>query len=433
MSKLAIDTDGFSAEELEKILNKGQLEVCSRNAESRFSAFTKCAISMVSEEDDGNIIDAVCAVSRLFSTGAELWIQHKNEQRSQMELQNVRNQLRQMERERDYNNKRIDEVLNEMPLIFHSLDSLKRESSVIYQLSVANLSATLSGNETIAKKLDYLSGQIESIDKKINRTLKHDYVKDIKTPSNDVIRMYCEITFSLKQGKKVSEEKFFETIRNCCGLLESIYDLRNDIGFDNAVGLIYGLLPAYTDLIIQYYISYFDAENPLHDAHKSWMKIFNLLESKEFKDDLQYYLVTVDKMNNRAVNGMMDFIFLKTKKYQRRINCTITDLQNCGSSSAYVQAVELSKLKGKQKIQEYKQRLGEKIGEGKAENIVVAVENEMANKDFFDEPVTYQKLDYSKLYEQQMSLGQSNAAIDNSSVEKKQVKAVQSIQSDKEY
>lgn len=405
MSKVIIDVPDDAQEIRESILNKGELEVCSRNAMKRFSSFAKCAVSVASEDDHNLVWDAAYAAMQIDDLDAEIWVERQRKQQIQMDLNYALEEIRSLTSEKEDTGHKLDVLIESVPTIFRSVEDLRNEAWLCFELSLANLKATNSGNKVISRKLEFITQQCFDIDKKIDEALKYHYEETIKQPCDNIVMLYGEITSSLKQGKLVSDEKLMGTIRLCSITMNTIFGFRNNIDFDKALGLLFGLLPLLTDLILLYYVLYYNNENKLHDSHNNWVRIYKLLESQEFRNDLQKYLLIGEKRKNLDANRIMAYLFLKNEDYQRRIQNVLSDLEKCGSTLSYLRAVEASKSKENKMMEKFNNQLVNKLGEQDSEWIVVKARERCQEEDVVD---SVHNIDWSRLYALQMQEGQEN-------------------------
>ena len=100
------------------------------------------------------------------------------------------------------------------------------------------------------------------------------------------------------------------------------------------------------------------------------MKIYDLLDSTEFRNDVQDYLIIVEHTGNRQVNEIMDCQRLVTIGSKQKIEEVLSDLRLCESAADYRDIIQFSNQYAQQQARVMEEELRNQLGNQEAEQIM---------------------------------------------------------------
>ena len=152
------------------------------------------------------------------------------------------NQIRNVVRHLNQNNKKLDQIIPKLDQIFQPLQNMQILSILNTALSAANLVATVAGMIMICHKLDNIDHKLDEIQKEVADIKEINYEIQIAKPCRKLVDDYKLLSPALSKGVIVPEETLVNLIRECKDFIISIYNLRNNLPLDAVLSLIFMLL-----------------------------------------------------------------------------------------------------------------------------------------------------------------------------------------------
>lgn len=245
-------------------------------------------------------------------------------------------------------------------------------------LQAANLIATIVSAVIICDKLNKVNQRLDSIQRDLGDLKDINFETQIALPCRELIGDYKLIVDKLNKGKPVSEKEFAEQIRGIQNYLIALYNLRGKLPMDAVLDLMITLLPVFTDGIALYYQQYYDADQGRHVWHDDWMAVFDLLLSDAFTMEVQDYLFVDLHKTNKETNE-----YLKTQRaviscYKQKIEQLLSDLEVCGGTEGYQDAMQLSRQYALQQAKAIESELAQEYGKEVARKVMEQAMEEAA-------------------------------------------------------
>ncbi len=250
------------------------------------------------------------------------------------------NQVRQQEKIvvkalNDVNTK-FDTISESTKYISSGIDTLTQGMGVLTNLaylnvalSAANLCATLVTFAIMNKKLDSIQCGIDDISRKIDQIIQAKEI-DISIDIKELVLDYRHILDMEEKKEKISLKEYRELLKNIY-----LYELKliqyylngtttNPNEILSAIYLLSGILAQiikkYDEL---YYFEYMNEKNSIDPDHGEWMKVFELLSSKEFLDLVSDQCFFGNNMSNRKTQEVLSRLY-----YSQVSNMVIIDDNN---------------------------------------------------------------------------------------------------------
>ena len=339
MAQIVLDV---SAQMAKYIKRKGFAEIFVRDNKARCEAIAKILLKSASEGQKDKITNIAIKAARQIGLSENALAEFQNNLLKQIDPQAARKQLAKLARNQLKNNAMLKDMAKNVSSIFSAVSSLQLASWLNVALSAANLAATVASAVIICNKLDHIDQKLDRIEGKIDAIAKVQFVTQIKQPCKAVVMDYKVITADLNKGKEVPEGKMLDVINQCCRLIETIFSLRKNYSTGDVLELLYELMPVFTDLIVLYYQYYFDPSHGEHALHQDWMRIYDLLDSPELRNEIQDYLIIEDNTGNRQQNEILDCQHLVTIGSKQKIEEVLSDLRLCDSPAEYRDIMKFS-------------------------------------------------------------------------------------------
>lgn len=357
---------------------KGFAEIFVRNGKAQCEAIAKVLLKTAKESQKDKIADiAVKAAGRIGLSDNAL-AEFRNEILRHIDPQFARKQLANLARNQTQNTAMLKNLAKNVSGIYAAVSSLQIASWLNVALSAANLAATVASTVIICNKLDHIDRKLDRIEGKIDAIARAQFVIQIKQPGKAVIMNYKLIATELRKGKDVPEGNLLDEINQCCLLMETIYSLRKSYPTGDVLDLLFDLMPVLTDLIVLYYQHFYDPAQGKHTLHQDWMRIFDLLDSDDFRNEIQDYLILEENIGNRQVNEILDCQRLVTIGSKQKIEELLSDLRMCDSAEGYRQVMQFSEQYALQQAKTIEEELKDQFGAVEAENIMSRARQQLA-------------------------------------------------------
>ena len=367
MAQIVLDV---SAKLANYIKRKGFAAIFVRNNKARCEAIAKNLLKSASEGQKDKITNIALKAVKQIGLSENALAEFQNNLIKQIDPQTTRKQLAKLAQNQLKNNAMIKEMAKNVSSIFSAVSSLQFASWLNVALSAANLVATVVSTVIICNKLDNIVKKLDRIEGKIDAIAKAQYVTQIKQPCRAVIMDYKVIATDLNKGKEVPEGKILDIINQCCRLMETIYSLRKNYSMGDVLELLYDLMPVFTDLIVLYYQHYFDPSQGEYTLHQDWMNVYDLLDSTEFRNEIQDYLIIEENIGNRQLNEIMDCQRLVTIGSKQKIEEVLSDLRLCDSPKDYRDIMQFSEQYALQQAKALEADMQSQFGIQEAEQIM---------------------------------------------------------------
>jgi len=196
-------------------------------------------------------------------------------------------------------------ISNQINMISQGLGMIQTLSYVSVALSAANLCATLATFAIMNAKLDSIQCGIDIISKKMDQLLKQQEIK-MNTDISKLVFDYKHMLDEEEKGSEYSRESYRKLLMDIY-----LYDIQLIMYFinnavnnkDDVLNAIYLLSGMLAQVIKRYdnayYFDYMNEKVTIDPAHDDWMKIFDLLSSKEFLQIVFEHCYFGKKLSNR--------------------------------------------------------------------------------------------------------------------------------------
>ena len=225
----------------------------------------------------------------------------------------------------------------------NAINSIKGITMFNSVMGVMNLCATTAGFVIVCHKLDQISSQVQNI---------MDTMKDINQGETMykfdlVIEEHKALLDGKDGGKPFTEDKYLELIKNENALLKLLYKIFCNETSSNRLEILQSILAlscmmavAIEDFDTLYRYEYTEKKS-LYNGHDGWMATFDLLLSKEFKEQLQdFFFIDEDKSQYETdllVEGMTERI----DEAKESIENNIELLKILDTKQKYIDATKL--------------------------------------------------------------------------------------------
>ncbi len=225
----------------------------------------------------------------------------------------------------------------------NAINSIKGITMFNSVMGVMNLCATTAGFVIVCHKLDQISSQVQNV---------MDTMKDINQGETMykfdlVIEEHKALLDGKDGGKLFTEDKYLELIKNENALLKLLYKIFCNETSSNRLEILQSILAlscmmavAIEDFDTLYRYEYTEKKS-LYNGHDGWMATFDLLLSKEFKEQLQdFFFIDEDKSQNETdllVEGMTERI----DEAKESIENNIELLKILDTKQKYIDAMKL--------------------------------------------------------------------------------------------
>ena len=352
------------------VRRKGYAEIYIRDSKGRCVTIAKTLLKSAKDNQKDKITEIIVKTMKEIGLSDNALNDFKNDLLKQINPQFVRKQLAGIARGQAANNVMLKDLAKNVSSIYSSVNSVQMIGWLNAALSAANLAATVASTVIICEKLDQIDKKLNRIEGKIDQVKHVQFVSDIKTPCRAVIKDYKVITADLAKGREVTESRLLQSINQCCGEIEKLYDVRNDYPIGDILGLLYDLLPIFTDLICLYYQYYYDFEHGEYSLHQDWLKVYDMLDSTAFRNQVQDYLIIDEKLGNVQQNEIMDCLHLVTVGSKHKIEEVLSDLETCESTEDYRDIMEFSRQYALQQAKTIEADLQSQFGIAEAEIVM---------------------------------------------------------------
>ena len=237
-------------------------------------------------------------------------------------------------------------------------------------LQVANLAATIISAVIICNKLNKLDKKMDEIQRATADLKDFNFEMQIAHPCRELVGDYKLITDNLKKGKPVSRDEMVSLIRSCQNYLVSLYNLRGKIQMESALDMIFTLLPIYANCIMLYYQRWYDENEGKHALHDDWMAVFDLLLSKSLLNETQDDMIINQRKTNGETNEYLAYHKAVVQAYRSKIDQLIEDLNTCGGTEGYEEAMRWSRQYAAQQAKAIQNELEEEYGVEKAKGVM---------------------------------------------------------------
>lgn len=367
MAKIVLDV---TAEIANYIKRKGFAELFIRGNQARCKTIAKSLLKSATENQKGKITEIVANAAKQLGLSDNALNDFKNDILKQINPQLVRRQLAGIVKGQAANNMMLKDLAKNVSSIYSTVTSVQMIGWMNVALSAANLAATVASTVIICEKLDQIDKKLDRIEGKIDQVKHVQFVSDIKSPCRALIKDYKVLTADLAKGKDIDENRILQSINQCCVEIEKLYDVRNDYPIGDVLGLLYDLLPIFTDLICIYYQYYFDPEHGEYSLHQDWLKVYDMLDSTAFRNQVQDYLIIDEKLGNAQQNEIMDCLHLVTIGSKQKIEELLSDLAICESPEDYRDIMEFSRQYALQQAKTIEAELQNQLGTAEAEIVM---------------------------------------------------------------
>lgn len=367
MAQIILDV---SAKIANYIKRKGFAEIFIRDNMARCEEIAKILFKTANKGQKDKITNIAMNAVRRIGVSDNALAEFQNNLLKQIDPQMIRKQLGKIMQSQLQGNAIIKNLAKNVSGIYSAMSSLQVASWLNVALSAANLAATVASTVIICDKLDHIDKKLDRIEGKIDAVARVQFVTQIRQPCRTAVMGYKVIAADLNKGEEVPAGKMLDAINQCCNLMETIYSLRQNYSTGDVLELLYDLMPVFTDLIVLYYQHYFDSAHGEHALHQDWMKIYDLLDSTEFRNYVQDYLIIVEHTGNRQVNEIMDCQRLVTIGSKQRIEEVLLDLRLCESAADYRDIMQFSNQYAQQQARVMEEELRNQLGYREAEQIL---------------------------------------------------------------
>jgi len=163
-------------------------------------------------------------------------------------------------------------------------------------LQAANIAVDIAGFIYIAKQMEGLSRQLESIADEISK-VKEIQIAEIREDC-EMLRMdFNSFADKIQNGRKINTdvlENYLKRSRSFIGKLVQLM-LNDTIDTECILNMIYTIIPAYTSLLCVFLRAYYYEEKSTPQNYETFLEVFSELNSKKFRSAVQeYYLVDKD-------------------------------------------------------------------------------------------------------------------------------------------
>lgn len=219
-------------------------------------------------------------------------------------------------------NTKFDSISESTKYISNGIDTLAQGMQALeglaclnVALGAANLCATLITFQIMNKKLDSIQCGVDEINRKLNQMIKAKEI-EITTDIKDLVSDYKHMLdieekgsqFSLEDYRKLLKRIYLydyklinyylnKTVNNPDEILSAIYLLS---------GMLSQLIKRYDE---KYYFEYKNEKNNIDPEHDDWMKIFELLSSKEFLDLVSNHCFFDNSLSNRKTQEIISKLY----------------------------------------------------------------------------------------------------------------------------
>ena len=332
MSELALLAEKAVANYVKR---KGFAEIFVRDSKGRCISIGKALLKAAEKGQQNNVVNAAANAAKKLGLSGNNLAAFQNDLLKQINPNGIRKQLGKLVAGQAQNNVMLKDMAKNVSGIFSAVSSIQAVSWLNVALSAANLAATVASTVIICNKLDHIDKKLDRIESKIDSVKRVQFATDIKQPCRSVIKQYKVISDELKNGKAVPAEDILKVINACSDEMEKIYDVRTEYSTGTVLELLYDLMPVLTDLIVQYYTNYYDPERGEYTLHQDWMKIYDMLDSDEFKAQVEDYLIFEEGLGNVELNEVMDCRHLVTVGSRMKIEEVLSDIKMCDSTEDY--------------------------------------------------------------------------------------------------
>lgn len=358
------------------IKRHGFAEIFLRDNQARCTAITKALLKKAEEGQKNTITNIGVQAAQNLGLSESSLVAFKNDLLKQIDPQTTRRQLAKLAKGQSANTALLKDLSKNVSSIYSMVSCIQAVTWLNAALSAANIAATVASTVIICKKLDNIDKKLDRIECKIDSIKQVQYVDVIKQPCIDFIREYKVISDEFGDNKEVSANKVLEEIKKCCSLMEKIYDIRNQYFTGDVLELLYDLMPAYTDLIIQYYAHFYESSKGEYTLHKDWLSIFDKLDSETFRNEIQDYLIMDERVDNIQLNQIMDCQHLVTIGSRQKIEEALSDLSLCDSAEDYRDIMQFSKQYALQQAKSIESEMISQFGASQAEEMMEYAKNQ---------------------------------------------------------
>lgn len=366
-----------SQQMLNYLKRKGFVEIFVRNNLARCEEIPKMLFSVAKPDQKGKIMEVAANAAKKLGLNDNALAAFKNDLLKEINPQYVRKQLAGIAKNQAQNNVMLKELAKNVNGIFSAINSIQAASWLNVALSAANIAATVASTVIICQKLDHIEKKLDQIEKKLDRiegkidSIKRgQFVNNIQQPCRAIVMDYKVMVADLDKDKEISEEKMLDLIKRCFNEIEMIYSLRHDYPTGDVLALLYDLLPVFTDMIALYYQYYYDPAHGEYTLHDEWMKIYDVLNSQEFREEIQDYLVFEVNAGNEQINEILDCQYLITLGSKNRIAEVLSDIAMCDSLEDYRDIMKFSEQYAVQQARQIEADLISELGVSEAERIM---------------------------------------------------------------
>ena len=282
----------------DEVAQKGLAEIALRRADAKFKAMVKCRILGDTVLGDG-------IPQRVAASAMKLSIPGTNS------IESIRGTIRAFEKGVGNQIAALSATTKNMALqvdgIYSLTKSIKSLSYLNTGVSMANLAVDVAGFIVVNDKLNTLNSEVQLVANNINRIAnvqKNEKLSDCQK----LIMRFNSMSAKIQSGDVFNLDDLESLIIDMRAYIsEMILNLHDEaLGTELVLKIIFSLLPAYTLLFGEFTRRYYYEKHNLPANYEMFLKLYDELESVNFRGKLHDYYFLDCKMHSQEVLDVLN-------------------------------------------------------------------------------------------------------------------------------